>query len=368
MMEQLTFDTLNRFSYKLEEYTNVSNVKPGTNINVLETFAGAGGLGLGLELSGMNTVGAIENDKAAAKTLRRNRENWNVIEGDIFEIAKEGIANYIENEVDVLSGGYPCQSFSYAGKRAGMTDIRGTLFRPYSDILSELKPKVFIAENVKGLVNHDDGRTLDTMIEVFESKGYSVQWNVLNSWDYDVAQKRQRIFIIGIRNDLKKIEKYSYKFPKPLEYRPVLKDVLKNVPESKGTDYSEKKRAVLSLVPAGGSWIDLPDDIAKDYMGASYYSGGGKRGMARRLSWDEPSLTLTTSPSQKQTERCHPTETRPFKIREYARIQSFPDSWYFEGGVGAQYKQIGNAVPVNLAKYVGKSVVKYLNQFMEEIL
>lgn len=365
MMEQLSFDTINRFSYKLEEYTDVSEVKPNNKVNVLETFAGAGGLGLGLELAGMNTVGAIENDKAASQTLRRNRKKWNIIEGDMFNIAREGVLNYIEEEIDVLSGGYPCQSFSYAGKREGMADIRGTLFRPYSDILSELKPKIFIAENVKGLVNNDDGRTLETMIEVFESKGYNVQWNVLNSWDYDVAQKRQRIFIIGIRNDLIKMERYSYKFPKPLGYRPVLKDVLQDVPESKGTDYSEKKKAVLSLVPAGGCWVDLPEGVAKDYMGASYYSGGGKRGMARRLSWEEPSLTLTTSPSQKQTERCHPSETRPFRIREYARIQSFPDNWHFEGGVAAQYKQIGNAVPVNLAKYVGKSVVKYLNQFTE---
>lgn len=119
----------------------------------------------------------------------------------------------------------------------------------------------------------------------------------------------------------------------------------------------------MKLVPPGGCWVDLPEQIAKDYMGKSWYSGGGKRGMARRISWDEPCLTLTTSPSQKQTERCHPDETRPFSIREYARIQSFPDEWEFSGGVGAQYRQIGNAVPVNLAKYIGKSLVHYLNQF-----
>lgn len=98
-------------------------------------------------------------------------------------------------------------------------------------------------------------------------------------------------------------------------------------------------------------------------MGASYHSGGGRRGMARRLSWNEPSLTLTTSPAQKQTERCHPDETRPFTVREYARIQSFPDDWEFAGSTNNQYKQIGNAVPVNLAEAIGKSVVNYLNQF-----
>ena len=132
-----------------------------------------------------------------------------------------------------------------------------------------------------------------------------------------------------------------------------LRQALEGCPTSPGVEYSEKKRKVLSLVPAGGCWVDLPEAVAKDYMGKSYYSGGGRRGMARRISWDEPCLTLTCSPSQKQTERCHPDETRPFTVREYARIQSFPDDWKFCGGIGDQYKQIGNAVPVEMARRIG---------------
>ena len=96
-------------------------------------------------------------------------------------------------------------------------------------------------------------------------------------------------------------------------------------------------------------------------MAGSYHLGGGKTGMARRISWDEPCLTLTCSPAQKQTERCHPDETRPFTIREYARIQTFPDSWTFQGGLSNQYKQIGNAVPVQLAKKIGLSIKQYLD-------
>lgn len=111
----------------------------------------------------------------------------------------------------------------------------------------------------------------------------------------------------------------------------------------------------------GGDWRDLPLELQKEYMGASFYLGGGKTGMARRLSLDEPSLTLTCSPAQKQTERCHPLETRPLSIREYARIQTFPDDWVFAGSVASQYKQIGNAVPVNLAWAVGRSLVRLLN-------
>lgn len=120
------------------------------------------------------------------------------------------------------------------------------------------------------------------------------------------------------------------------------------------------------MVPPGGYWRDLPDDLQREYMKKSYFLGGGKTGMARRLSWDEPSLTLTCAPAQKQTERCHPDETRPLTVREYARIQTFPDDWNFAGPVTAQYKQIGNAVPVNLAHALGRSLVKLLND-LEEI-
>ena len=136
-----------------------------------------------------------------------------------------------------------------------------------------------------------------------------------------------------------------------------MKDALKDVPESEGTKYSEEKKKVMELVPEGGCWINLPEDIKKKYMGNSLNSGGGKRGIARRLSWDEPSLTLTTSPCQKQTERCHPSETRPLKTREYARIQTFPDNFVFEGSISSIYKQIGNAVPCMLGYYLGLSLI-----------
>ena len=118
----------------------------------------------------------------------------------------------------------------------------------------------------------------------------------------------------------------------------------------------------MKLVPEGGDWRDLPDDIAKEYMKGSYHLGGGKTGMARRLSMDEASLTLTCAPAQKQTERCHPTETRPLTVREYARIQTFPDDWDFCGSLSAKYKQIGNAVPVNLSWAIGRAVMRLFNQ------
>lgn len=345
-------------SNEFDEFIDIENIKANKPYTCVELFAGAGGLAIGLEDAGFNSVGLVELDKNACHTLSTNRPNWNVIEEDIVKVAEEGIRKYIGNiDVDLLSGGYPCQSFSYAGKRLGLNDVRGTMFYYYAKILEQLNPKVFLAENVKGLLTDDNGRTLQTMIDVFSDLGYSVKYKLLNAWDYGVSQKRERLFIIGVRNDIN----INYRYPKKFDYKPTLKDALKDVPKSVGSKYPEKKKLVLDLVPPGGCWVNLPEDIAKEYMGKSFYSGGGKRGMARRISWDEPCLTLTCSPAQKQTERCHPDETRPFTVREYARIQSFPDTWDFPVSISSAYKQIGNAVPCKLGKAVGLSLVNILN-------
>ena len=328
----------------------------------IELFAGAGGLALGLEQAGFEEIALVEIDRIACETLRINRPKWNVIEEDVVEFSKKDLLkefNLKKGELDLVSGGYPCQAFSYAGKKLGFDDIRGTMFYYYADFLRQLQPKMFIAENVKGLTTHNGGKTIQTMIDVFEELGYNVQWQVLNAWNYGVAEKRQRVVIIGIRKDLK--DKVKFEYPTPHEYKPVLKDVLKNVPDSVGAKYPESKKKVFDLVPPGGYWKDLPEEVAKDYMKSCYYMGGGRTGIARRLSWDEPSLTLTCSPMMKQTDRCHPDESRPLTTREYARIQSFPDDWQFAGKMNDIYKQIGNAVPVNLAKCVGESIMRALD-------
>lgn len=319
-------------------------------VTAIELFAGAGGLALGLEQAGIKTVEYIEFDKACCETLKANRPNWNVICDDIHNV---DFTQY-EGKIDIVTGGFPCQAFSFAGKKLGFEDTRGTLFHEFARCVKEVQPKMFLAENVRGLVFHDHGRTLATIINVLESLGYHTQQKILNACYYGVGQKRERIVIIGIRDDLD----ISFDYPVADKKWTTLRDALKNCPKSIGESYSEKKRKVLDLVPAGGCWVDLPEEIAKEYMGKSYYSGGGRRGMARRISWDEPSLTLTCSPSQKQTERCHPDETRPFTVREYARIQSFPDEWTFSGGITDQYKQIGNAVPVEMARRVGVQLKK----------
>lgn len=318
-------------------------------VTAIELFAGAGGLALGLEKAGIQTLAYVEYDKFCCETLKMNRPKWNVLCSDIRHVDFSGF----KGRIDIVTGGFPCQAFSYAGKKLGFDDTRGTLFHEFARCVKEVSPSVFMAENVRGLISHDNGRTLETILDVLRSMGYDVQQQVLNAAYHGVGQKRERIVIVG----LKKGMGLTFMYPKPNERMTTLREALKNCPASEGQLYSEKKRAVLDLVPPGGSWINLPENIQATYMGKSYFSGGGKRGMARRIAWNEPCLTLTCSPSQKQTERCHPDETRPFTIREYARIQSFPDDWLFAGGIGEKYKQIGNAVPVEMARRIGVELV-----------
>lgn len=325
--------------------------------STIELFAGAGGLALGVERAGFETLGLIEFDKDAADTLKKNKPNWNVICDDIANISCLDLEEYFhikKGKLDLLSGGAPCQAFSYAGKRLGLEDARGTLFYHYALFLQKLQPKMFLFENVRGLLTHNHGKTYATMLDIFSKEGYTIDKKILNAWNYGAPQKRERLITIGIRNDL--IDKISYSFPKPHEYKPVLRDVLLDCPESPYIPYGEKKRRIFELVPAGGYWKDIDPKIAKDYMKSCWDMEGGRTGILRRLSLDEPSLTVLTSPSQKQTERCHPLEARPFAIRENARCQTFPDEWEFCGNVSSQYKQVGNAVPVSLAYDIAKEI------------
>ncbi|EMQ4858300.1 DNA (cytosine-5-)-methyltransferase [Morganella morganii] len=349
-------------------WENELQTKPVKTFTVLELFAGAGGMALGLEKAGLSAVMLNEIDKHACNTLRLNRPDWNVVEGDVAGI---NFSQY-KGQVDVLAGGFPCQAFSYAGKKMGFEDTRGTLFFEFARAVQEVQPKILLAENVRGLLNHDDGKTLQTITNAIDEIGYSlVDPKVLKAIFYQVPQKRERLILVAIRKDL--VDSIEYYWPSPYHRVMTMRDALKagelfatDVPKSDGQKYPKRKQEILSLVPQGGYWRDLPEELQKEYMQKSYYLGGGKTGMARRLSWDEPSLTLTCSPAQKQTERCHPEETRPLAIREYARIQTFPDDWEFSGPMTAKYKQIGNAVPVNLSYAIGRSLVRALNSLEQK--
>tara|TARA_B110000037_G_C17096388_1_gene496143 strand:- start:753 stop:1721 length:969 start_codon:yes stop_codon:yes gene_type:complete len=321
-------------------------------MNFIEVCSGAGGLSKGFIDTGFTPVLLNDNNKYCCETLKLNHPNVNIIRDSMTNL---NIDNY--KDIDLFMGGVPCQSFSQAGKRKALKDDRGKLMTEFIKMVDKLNPKVFLIENVKGLLSINKGDTFNLIINKLKDiKRYKIYHKVLNSNNYNVPQKRERLFIIGINNSINKI----FKFPKANKYKPVLKDVLINCPKSLGKEYNEKKTKLFKLIPPDGCWINLPVDMQKEYLGKSYYSGGGKRGILKRLSMDKPSLTLLTTPSQKQTERCHPIETRPLQILEYARIQTFPDDFKFAGSINQIYKQIGNAVPVNLAKSLAEEIKKIL--------
>ena len=339
------------------------NVKPLRQYTSIELFAGGGGLALGMEKAGFHHVMLNEFDHAACQTLKTNRPGWNVIEGDVHDI---DFTPY-RGKVDFLSGGFPCQAFSYAGEKRGFEDARGTLFFELARAVKEIQPKVFMGENVRGLFTHENGQTLQVIKDVIADLGYTlIEPRVLKAIMYQVPQKRERLILIAIRNDI--ADKVTFHWPAPYHKILTLRDafykgILYNidVPDSIGQKYPQRKKEIMDMVPMGGNWNSLPLEIQKEYLKGSFGLGGGKTGIARRLSLDEPSLTLTCAPAMKQTERCHPLETRPLNVREYARIQTFPDDWQFCGKMDAQYKQIGNAVPVNLAAAIGRSIIRLLN-------
>ena len=323
-----------------------------TGLKTLELFAGAGGTALGLENAGFLHVMLNEIDAQACATLRCNRPHWNVVEDDVHAL---DFMPYL-GQVDLLQGGVPCQAFSYAGKSMGFGDTRGTLFFEFLRAVRECRPRAIMMENVRGLLTHDGGKTIRTMLAALMDEGYHVAVKVLRAQFMDVAQKRERLVILGVRGDLG----LPILFPRQDGALLTVWDAIGECPASDGASYPPRKREILELVPPGGYWRDLPEPLQREYLKGSFHLVGGKTGMARRLAWNEPSLTLTCAPAQKQTERCHPGETRPLTVREYARIQSFPDEWEFSGSQASRYRQIGNAVPVNMAYHIGRAVLAML--------
>ncbi len=320
----------------------------------IDLFAGAGGTALGFHNAGLKHVMLNEIDPHAAATLKHNSDShnldWDVVEGDVANL------DFSQYSAEVIQAGFPCQAFSYAGKSRGFEDTRGTLFFEFARAIQEIKPKIAIGENVRGLIKHDGGRTLTTMLNTLDELGYKVNYRLLRAQYLDVPQKRERLIIFAVRKDVDA----PILFPKERDYFISLRQALADCPESEGQSYPKRKKEIMELVPEGGNWRDLSDKLQREYMGGSYFLGGGRTSIARRMSWDQPCLTLTCAPAQKQTERCHPTETRPLTVREYARIQTFPDDWHFEGNMSSKYKQIGNAVPVNLGYHVGRCVLASL--------
>ena len=342
----------------------------------LSLFSGAGGFDIGLKRAGFTTTQYVETDENCRDTLRTNIHNP-LLSKDVK------IYKGQKDIFDLVSGGPPCQSFSTAGKREALEDPRGNLIFDFIRIISETMPRFFVMENVRGLESAslpDKPRGSVLHEEVyprFTALGYELATGLVSSLDYGIAQDRKRFLIIGSRDH--EFGTWPEKLPilklLPPTHGPdtinpykLLCEVLIDLPDEKieCMSYSEARAKIYSEVPSGKNWRyfrDSPNyttEYVQEVLGGAYNSSGGRVGFWRRLSWDKWSPTLTTSPVQKATGLCHPDETRPLSIREYARIQGFPDNWDFKGTTAAKYRQIGNAVPIGLGKVIGKTLLKYM--------
>jgi DNA (cytosine-5)-methyltransferase 1 len=221
-------------------------------------------------------------------------------------------------------------------------------------------------ENVKGLlsskVSNDDTSVFQIILNKFTKLGYKTIFGILDAVNYGVPQFRERFILLGSRDgeDIFFPMPTHFHFHQNKDYRWVtLRTAIADL-ENNNSDcvsFSDERMKYLKYVPEGGNWRNLPKRLIKDAMGGAYLSGGGKVGFYRRLNYDEPSPTLVTSPVQKASMLCHPTQNRPLSINEYKKIQQFPDNWIFIGTVTEKYKQIGNAVPIGLAKAVGQTII-----------
>ncbi len=350
------------------------------NRNVISLFSGAMGLDIGLARAGLNIVIGQDFDKSCVETMQANGHE--VLCGDIREIKAPDLLAETGMKVGepfLICGGPPCQPFSTAGKRLGINDPRGSLFMDFIRMIDYIKPRFFVMENVKGIISsplkhvpieerdgsdpeQQLGTVLDVILNEFNKLNYKTVYGVLDAVNYGVPQFRERFVLIGSRDNediflpvpthfaVHQNEKYKWQS---------LSSAIRDIEDAPGIceSFSQERLKYLRLVPEGGNWRSLPEEMIEEAMGGAYRSGGGKVGFYRRLSYSEPCPTLVTSPVQKATMMCHPTQDRPLSIREYARIQQFPEEWVFTGTVASQYRQIGNAVPVGLAEQIGKAII-----------
>ena len=368
---------------------NLSHFKEdGANRDVISLFSGAMGLDIGLEKAGLRIVVGQDSDSACAATMLANGHK--VLDGDIRNIAESDLLDATglsRGEPFLICGGPPCQPFSTAGKRMGINDPRGSLFMDFIRMINYIRPRFFIMENVKGIMSsplksvplaerdgndpeQQLGSVLDVILSEFGKLGYKTVYGLLDVVNYGVPQFRERFVLIGSRDNEDVFLPFPTHFQKHQDpqYRwRTLQNAIVDLECNCGecAAFSKDRLEYLRLVPEGGNWRDLPAEVIEKAMGGAYKSGGGKAGFYRRLSYTQPSPTLVTSPVQKATMMCHPTQDRPLSVKEYARIQQFPDTWIFMGTSVAKYRQIGNAVPIGLASALGKAVLSVAEQSSE---
>lgn len=383
---------------------------------VLSLFSGGMGLDLGLEYTGrFTTVGCIEKEPAFCETIRRNRDagrlprDLMVMEADLSKLdpahalAELGLD---KAAIDIVVGGPPCQSFSTAGRRGTTQDPRGTLLWDFLRFVAYIEPKFFLMENVRGLLSaalkhrpiserpEKGGLPLSeeeepgSVVRLFAKDlskingGYHLDIFEVNAVNYGAPQLRERALFIGNKfgeqvefpspthgpTDKEDVQSDMFEAPGLLPWR-TLGDALEglNDPDPKIMDFSPRKKSYLAMVREGTNWRSLPEHIQKESMGRAWHAKGGRSGWWRRLTFDLPCPTLVTMPNHASTSLCHPVETRALSIREYGRIQEFPDEWLFSGTLSQQYAQVGNAVPTRLGRVAGEVIAKELDRALSGV-
>jgi DNA (cytosine-5)-methyltransferase 1 len=358
-------------------------------LKALSFFSGCMGLDLGLEKEGIKVLLACEVDPAARKTIETNRPDIALI-GDIRDYSAATIRDKAglspNEEIDVIVGGPPCQAFSSAGKRQGFNDDRGNVFLTFIDLITELRPRFAVIENVRGLLSaplkhrshemrgknfsplsqdEERGGALLFISQRLKDAGYSISFNLYNSANFGSPQQRERV-VIACSRDGEKLpyltpthsEKGLYGLPQWRTLREVLKGLHQNGHHF--VKFPEKRLKYYRLLRPGQYWRDLPIELHQEALGASYHAGGGKTGFYRRLAWNKPSPTLVTHPAMPATDLAHPEEDRPLSIEEYKRIQEFPDDWTVTGTLLDQYRQVGNAVPCSLGRAIARMLLNHL--------
>lgn len=325
---------------------------------ILSLFSGCGGLDLGFTQEGFQVVWANDNFHEACETYKRNFGD-HIVEGNIVDIDFNDTP-----DCDVITGGFPCQDFSIIWKRGGLETDRGNLYKHFVRAVATKQPKVFVAENVKGLLTANKGLAIKQIVKDFRNvgQGYRIYINLFNFAEYGVPQLRQRVLIVGVRNDIH----YEFIKPKPSHNETsyvtagqALKDVEKVLHNNEHINIMDRTKKIISLIPEGGNFTSIPTD-------SPYYVKGMISHVYRRLHRDKPSTTIIAGGGG-GTWGYHFEEPRPLTNRERARLFGFPDNFIFEGTIAQVRKQIGNAVPPVGVRAVARELMKVFNNSYKKV-
>lgn len=356
-----------------EDHPRRSSAVP--DIVALSFFSGAMGLDIGMKKGGISALLTCEFNKYCRMTIAKNEPDVALI-GDINAYEPEEILQFAKiptgRTIDVIFGGPPCQAFSTAGARRALADERGNVFLRYIEIVQKLRPTYVVIENVRGLLSapypYGDikepmkGGALCIILDQLREAGYTVSFELYNAANFGAPQIRERVVMIGKLGKQKVAylspthdEKERYNLRPWMTLQEAIADI-EDKPQHY-IEFPEKRLKFYRMLKEGQYWKDLPKEAQIEAMGAILNLGGGKTGFFRRIALNRPSPTLVTDPTMPATDLCHPIEDRPLSVEEYSRIQGFPDDWQICGPINEQYRQIGNAVPIQLGEAIARTII-----------